>query len=358
MASAGARRQPSWQSPPPTKDAPPLNVYNSLTKSKVPFYPSDPNDKLSWYSCGPTVYADAHLGHARNYVTIDILRRIMRDYFRYNVFFVMNITDVDDKIILRARQQHLFEQFKEKHSEITSEAIQVADSAYKAYLVKYLPLISSDLQPSEWAAVSRNAYAAVLTGQSLAGDGAPPGDQEAKVKMHLKAAESASEVLSKASADKQSVPVASFFAGIEEILLPYLDKLYGSSIDSTNYDIFNKLSRNFEDRFTEDMRALNVLDADVVTRVTEYIPQIISFTQKIVNNNFAYQVVDSVDGKSSSIYFDIGAFEKAGYPYARLEPWNRNNQELQADGEGALTAGRDTKKRSDADFALWKSSKP
>lgn len=67
----------------------------------MPFVPSDPEGKkVTWYACGPTVYDDAHLGHARNYVSTDILRRIMRDYFKFDVRFVMNITDVDDKVCL------------------------------------------------------------------------------------------------------------------------------------------------------------------------------------------------------------------------------------------------------------------
>lgn len=44
------------------------------------------------------MYDDAHLGHARNYVSTDIIRRIMRDYFKFDIKFVMNITDVDDKV--------------------------------------------------------------------------------------------------------------------------------------------------------------------------------------------------------------------------------------------------------------------
>ena len=94
-----ARTQPPWQAPPsrPDLDLPPLHVYNSLTRSKVPFVPID-GKKVSWYACGPTVYDDAHLGHARNYVSTDIIRRIMRDYFKYDVRFVMNITDIDDKV--------------------------------------------------------------------------------------------------------------------------------------------------------------------------------------------------------------------------------------------------------------------
>lgn len=96
-----SRQQPPWRLPPSQQGAqlPPLKVWNSLTKSKTPFIPIDPaGKKVSWYACGPTVYDDSHLGHARNYVSTDIIRRIMRDYFKFDVKFVMNITDVDDKV--------------------------------------------------------------------------------------------------------------------------------------------------------------------------------------------------------------------------------------------------------------------
>jgi cysteinyl-tRNA synthetase len=75
-----------------------LKVHNSLKPGPpVPFVPKE-EGKVSWYACGPTVYDHSHLGHARNYVSTDIIRRIMRDYFGYKVTFVMNITDVDDKV--------------------------------------------------------------------------------------------------------------------------------------------------------------------------------------------------------------------------------------------------------------------
>ncbi len=97
-----ARQQPYWQPPSglnPEIKIPPLKLWNSLTRTKTPFVPLDPQGKkVSWYACGPTVYDDAHLGHARNYVSTDIIRRILRDYFKYDVKFVMNITDVDDKV--------------------------------------------------------------------------------------------------------------------------------------------------------------------------------------------------------------------------------------------------------------------
>jgi len=54
---------------------------------------------LCVYACGPTVYSEAHLGHARTYTSLDIMRRIMSDYFRIPVMWCMNVTDVDDKII-------------------------------------------------------------------------------------------------------------------------------------------------------------------------------------------------------------------------------------------------------------------
>jgi cysteinyl-tRNA synthetase len=105
MASASVRQQPAWAMPQTTHNLHPnLKIYNSLTRSKTPFVPIDREGKrVTWYACGPTVYDDAHLGHARNYVTTDIIRRLLRDYFHFDVNFVMNITDIDDKVRLTLR---------------------------------------------------------------------------------------------------------------------------------------------------------------------------------------------------------------------------------------------------------------
>ncbi|KAK0721972.1 hypothetical protein B0T26DRAFT_800831 [Lasiosphaeria miniovina] len=70
----------------PDAQLPRLKIYNSLTKSKDDFVPVDPTGTVvTWYACGPTVYEDAHLGHAKNYVSTDVIRRIMRDYFGFCV---------------------------------------------------------------------------------------------------------------------------------------------------------------------------------------------------------------------------------------------------------------------------------
>jgi cysteinyl-tRNA synthetase len=75
-----------------------LKLHNSLKPgAPVPFVPIRPGE-VSWYACGPTVYDKSHLGHARNYVSTDIIRRILRDYFGFKLNFVMNITDIDDKV--------------------------------------------------------------------------------------------------------------------------------------------------------------------------------------------------------------------------------------------------------------------
>ncbi len=58
-------------------------IYNSLKDSKQTLVPvgGPCSRQLTWYECGPTVYDSAHMGHARNYVTFDIVRRILEDYF-------------------------------------------------------------------------------------------------------------------------------------------------------------------------------------------------------------------------------------------------------------------------------------
>jgi cysteinyl-tRNA synthetase len=64
------------------------------------------HDKLQpvkWYTCGPTIYSSAHLGHARTFISFDIVRRVMT-YLGYNIVYVMNITDIDDKIINKVKE--------------------------------------------------------------------------------------------------------------------------------------------------------------------------------------------------------------------------------------------------------------
>jgi cysteinyl-tRNA synthetase len=77
-----------------------LVVYNTLTREKEAFETLEPG-KVRMYVCGPTVYSDAHVGHAMSSIVFDLIRRYL-EYRGYDVRHVMNFTDVDDKIIARA----------------------------------------------------------------------------------------------------------------------------------------------------------------------------------------------------------------------------------------------------------------
>lgn len=80
-----------------------LSIYNTLTREKVPFVPIIPG-KISFYVCGNTVYDHSHLGHGRSMVCTDVIVRYLR-HRGYEVNFVRNITDIDDKIIQRANEK-------------------------------------------------------------------------------------------------------------------------------------------------------------------------------------------------------------------------------------------------------------
>jgi cysteinyl-tRNA synthetase len=82
-----------------------LHIYNTLSRTKEPFVPVEPG-KVKMYVCGMTVYSDAHIGHARTYVAFDMIRRYL-EYKGYQVTYVQNITDVDDKIIAAANKEHI-----------------------------------------------------------------------------------------------------------------------------------------------------------------------------------------------------------------------------------------------------------
>ena len=76
-----------------------LKILNSLTRSKDLFKPIDPKN-ITMYVCGPTVYADPHVGNGRSLIVFDLLYRVLiKLYGKKNITYVRNITDVDDKII-------------------------------------------------------------------------------------------------------------------------------------------------------------------------------------------------------------------------------------------------------------------
>lgn len=111
-----------------------LHVYNSLTRKKELFTPMTPG-KIGMYVCGITVYDHCHLGHARSMVCFDVIVRFLRDQ-GYEVNYVRNITDIDDKIIARAQERGL------SINELTTHYINAMDTDTRA-----LKILAPDSQP-------------------------------------------------------------------------------------------------------------------------------------------------------------------------------------------------------------------
>lgn len=185
-----------------------LKTYNSLTKQKEPLILAR-EGVATWYSCGPTVYDHAHLGHACSYVRFDILQRILARMFGITVIHAMVITDIDDKIIKRS---------------------------------------------------------------------------------------------------------------LEENVSPTV------------------LARMYEEEFQKDMLSLQVIPPTVYLRVTENVPHIVAFIERIIQNGHAYAT------KEGNVYFDI---QSIGDHYGKF---------LGAVDAQTEPGGSD--KRDSRDFALWKQSKP
>lgn len=82
-----------------------IKIYDSKLKEKVEFIPINPKE-VRMYVCGPTVYDDSHLGHARSAIVFDLWRKLLREY-GYKVIFAKNFTDIDDKIINKSLQSGL-----------------------------------------------------------------------------------------------------------------------------------------------------------------------------------------------------------------------------------------------------------
>jgi len=132
-----------------------LRVYNTLTGKKEKFTPLK-KDRVRMYVCGVTVYDDCHLGHARCYVAFDVIYRYLK-YKGYKVKYVQNITDVDDKIIAKARDLQSKvpaspagrQSPKSKVKDLNALVREVAERYTKEYFkwMDYLKVKRADLYP-------------------------------------------------------------------------------------------------------------------------------------------------------------------------------------------------------------------
>lgn len=308
----------------------PLQFYDTLRKTVRTFELEENQTTVRWYSCGPTVYDASHMGHARNYVTTDILRRLLKDYFGYDLKYVQNVTDVDDKIIVKARHNLLFDKYCKAHAkDLISQRDSIA-TWWKQYRLKMLPHVSTDIQ--DWAnqqPIPRepNAF---------------PKDQMAIDTLTI----SAQALQDKATTQE------SFWSSVRDVVIFGVDKPDQVLTNEEIFESSKQLTTYWEAKFDEDMQNLNVLKPDTVVRVTEFMDTIVSFVQTIVKNGFAYEV-------GGSVYFDVAAFIRAGHDYAKLKPSSMasSSDALLAEAEGSLSDAIAQAKKSQRDFALWKASK-
>nr|CDJ80309.1 Cysteinyl-tRNA synthetase domain containing protein [Haemonchus contortus] len=325
----GKRAQKEWSVPTNSQPLPQLYLYNSLTRRKDLFVPNQGNI-VKWYICGPTVYDSSHMGHARTYLSVDILRRIMTSYFGYDVQFIMNITDIDDKIIKRARQRHLFAKYLETNEEASSVEKIIKDvvDALENFRKKYESETDVDKKKMYETSIGKVDSCAQLLEKALQ-KGDKGGIHYAKDQLLIEA---------------------------RDVLSEWLDAQFGNAVN--DHSVFDNLAKTYEREFLSDMARLNVLPADVVTRVSEYIPEIVAYVEKIIKNGYAYKTDDG------SVYFDTKAFESnPKHFYAKLVPEAYGDSEAleknmrEGEGELSMTADRLMQKRNPSDFALWKSSK-
>jgi len=108
-----------------------MKLYNTLTRSLEDFKPIAP-PRVTMYVCGPTVYDVPHIGHARSAYIFDILRRYLA-YRKYDVTFIRNVTDVDDKIIEKARQELGARGGGQGAGDLKSKCREVAERYLKSY---------------------------------------------------------------------------------------------------------------------------------------------------------------------------------------------------------------------------------
>ncbi len=193
-----------------------LKIYNTQTRRLEPFVTLLPG-RVTMYCCGVTVYDYCHLGHARSYIIWDMVRRYLQ-WRGYEVTYVQNFTDIDDKILRRAQK----------------EGVSMAD-----------------------------------------------------------------------------------------------------------------ISERFIEAYFEDIRPLNVMDADEYPRVTDNIAGIQQLIQVLLEKDYAY----AADG---DVYFHVEAFEQ----YGKLSGRSQSMMQAGASGRVAVSDPANSHKKHPSDFALWKSAKP
>jgi cysteinyl-tRNA synthetase len=125
-----------------------MKIYNTMSRKKEQFKPMN-DQRVKLFVCGPTVYDDAHIGHGRTYISFDMIKRYL-EYKGYSVFYLQNVTDIDDKIINRSAEvdadpEVLARKFEKRYQE-DMDALGVNGVNFFARATDHVPEIISQIE--------------------------------------------------------------------------------------------------------------------------------------------------------------------------------------------------------------------
>ncbi len=232
----------------------PIWIDEVLSGKKTTLETRDPN-RVGMYVCGVTVYDRCHIGHLRSMLSFDALVRYL-EYQRYQVRYVRNFTDVDDKIIDRARE------------------IEAGPEGQWRRADRY-----ATFGPKDWA---------------------------------LRDADDA-EIRARAASTEKPLALV--------------------------------VSEYFIEKFQEDFSCFGMRVPDVEPKVSDHMPQIVAYIERIISRGYAYEA-------GGDVYFDVTAYDASTHAYGKL-----SRRDAAAMIEGARVSPSELK-RCGADFALWKAQKP
>lgn len=247
----------------------------------------------------------------------------------------MNITDVDDKIINKARRNYLLEQYLATAYEAKT-VLSNLNVAFEEEILKQEKKLKVAQNEFDEATSSRRK-------DELA-DKIKQEQLKLQKLQELNGAVKERTEKSLATGGKPGIDLL-ISDGVGDVLASYLDAKEGSTV--TDLAIYRAHAAKYEKEFLEDMQNLGVKPPMVLTRVTEYIDIIKDYVQKIIDQGFAYVA-------KGSVYFNTRAFQEAGHIYGKLNPWAVGSSELASESESNFDS---REKQNNCDFALWKASK-
>ncbi len=242
----------------------------------------------------------------------------------------MNITDVDDKIILKARREMLFDRYSTENATLTAEVAAFVREA----IAQEIASCNAKIEETKVDADKSEA------------------ERAGEIRLLQKRAETAAQLLKEEGRALFTIGGSSkpVLERARDAVAVALDKTLKETVGNLNT---RPLASRYEKEFLDDMDTLGVRTPDVLTRVSEYVPEIIAYVEKIIANGYGY-------ASNGSVYFDTAKYLNDGHhDYGKLAPSKVGNARAQEEADGALSAAAaKTDKKDGSDFVLWKKSKP